>query len=282
MSFLTKHIAILTDFGLDDIYLGMMKAAIAGISPAARIIDLSHTIPRGDVQRAAFEAWRVRPYLPPETVLLAVVDPGVGTNRRAVAIKLPGLDCVGPDNGLFSFLLYSTDKYKAVELTNPHYQLRTISQTFHGRDVFAPAAAHLSQGLALEEFGPRIQDLVRIPDPLLKDMGAESIQGEIMHSDRFGNLISSIGRIEITDNNFSFKPWIPSFSTRTLIAQDYEVILPQGDVVPLGRTFSDVSKGEALAYIGSSSLLEIAINGGDAANALNLTPGDQIIFKIKG
>ena len=277
-----KHIAILTDFGLDDIYLGMMKAAIAGISPAAHIIDLTHAIPHGDVKRAAFEVWRVRSHLPPGTILLAVVDPGVGTNRRAVAIKLPGLYCVGPDNGLFSYLFYSTDKYKAVELMNPHYQLRTISHTFHGRDVFAPAAAHLARDVQLEEFGPIIQDLIRIPDPLLKDLGAGSIQGEIMHSDRFGNLITSIGRFDRTDDNLSFKPWFPSFSTRTLIAQDYEVILPQGDVVPLGRTFCDVPKGEALAYIGSSSLLEIAINGGNAAKTLNLSPGDEIVFKKKG
>ena len=277
-----KHIAILTDFGLDDIYLGMMKAAIAGISPTAHIIDLTHAIPHGDVKRAAFEVWRVRSHLPPGTILLAVVDPGVGTNRRAVAIKLPGLYCVGPDNGLFSYLFYSTDKYKAVELMNPHYQLRTISHTFHGRDVFAPAAAHLARDVQLEEFGPIIQDLIRIPDPLLKDLGAGSIQGEIMHSDRFGNLITSIGRFDRTDDNLSFKPWFPSFSTRTLIAQDYEVILPQGDVVPLGRTFCDVPKGEALAYIGSSSLLEIAINGGNAAKTLNLSPGDEIVFKKKG
>ncbi len=279
---MTKHIAILTDFGLNDTYVGMMKAAIASISPAARIIDLTHAIPPGDVQRAAFEAWRVRSYLPPGTILLAVVDPGVGTNRQAVAIELPGLYCVGPDNGLFSFLLYSTDKYKAAALMNPDYRLRTISHTFHGRDVFAPAAAHLAQDVPLEEFGPIIQDLVRIPDPLLVDLGAGSIQGEVMHSDHFGNLITSIGRFDIANDNLSFKPWIPSFSARTLIAHDYEVILPHGDVVPLGRTFGDVPRGEGLAYIGSSSLLEIAINGGNAAKTLRLNPGDEIIFKKKG
>lgn len=267
---------------MEDTYLGMMKAAIAGISPDARIIDLTHAIPPGDVRRAAFEAWRVRSYLPPETILLAVVDPGVGTNRRAIALKLPGLYCVGPDNGLFSFLLYSTDKYSAAELVNPHYQLQTISHTFHGRDIFAPAAAYLAQDVPLEEFGPITNELVRLPDPLLADLGAGSIQGEIMHSDLFGNLITSIGRFENTDDDLSFNPWIPSFSARTLTAQDYEVLLPQGNVVPLGRTFGDAPKGEALAYIGSSSLLEIAINGGDAAKTLNLTPGDEIIFKLKG
>lgn len=279
---LTKHIAIITDFGMDDTYLGMMKAAIAGISPAARIIDLTHAIPAGNVQRAAFEVWRVRPYLPPGTILLAVVDPGVGTKRRAIALKLPGLVCVGPDNGLFSFLLYSTDKYTAAELVNPRYQLLDISHTFHGRDIFAPAAAYLAQDIPLEDFGPITQELVRIPDPLLRDLGAGSIQGEIMHSDLFGNLITSIGKFDNTDDGLSLKPWIPSFSARTLIAQEYEVLLPQGNVVPLGRTFGDAQKGEALAYIGSSSLLEIAINGGDAAKTLNLTPSDEIIFKVKG
>ncbi len=279
---LTKHIAILTDFGMDDTYLGMMKAAIAGISPAARIIDLTHAIPAGNVQRAAFEVWRVRPYLPPGTILLAVVDPGVGTKRRAIALKLPGLVCVGPDNGLFSFLLYSTDKYTAAELVNPRYQLLDISHTFHGRDIFAPAAAYLAQDIPLEDFGPITQELIRIPDPLLRDLGAGSIQGEIMHSDLFGNLITSIGKFDNTDDGLSLKPWIPSFSARTLIAQEYEVLLPQGNVVPLGRTFGDAQKGEALAYIGSSSLLEIAINGGDAAKTLNLTPSDEIIFKVKG
>ncbi len=267
---------------MDDTYLGMMKAVIAGISPAARIIDLTHAIPSGDIQRAAFEAWRVRSYLPPETILLAVVDPGVGTKRRAIALQLPGLYCVGPDNGLFSFLLYSTDKYKAAELVNPHYQLQTISHTFHGRDVFAPAAAYLALDIPLEEFGPITQELVRLPDPLLEDLGTGAIQGEIMHSDLFGNLITSIGRFENADDGLSFKPWIPSFSAQTYIAQDYEVLLPQGNVVPLGRTFGDAPKGEALAYIGSSNLLEIAINGGNAAKTLNLTQGDEIIFKLKG
>ena len=141
---MTKYIALLTDFGLDDIYVGMMKAVAAAITPNVRFIDLTHSIPPGDIRRAAFEAWRVRPYLPPDTILLAVVDPGVGTDRREIAIQLPGLSCVGPDNGLFSWLLYTTDRYKAAALINHQYQLGTISHTFHGRDVFATAAAHLA------------------------------------------------------------------------------------------------------------------------------------------
>jgi len=279
---LTDHIAILTDFGLDDSYVGMMKAVIAGISPDAHIIDLTHTIPAGDIQRGAFEAWRVRSFLPPGTVLLGVVDPGVGTKRQAVAIKLPGLHCVGPDNGLFSFLLHSTETYEATTIMNPRFQLQTNSHTFHGRDIFAPAAAYLSQGISIAELGPVVPELVRIPNPLLEDLEPGSILGEILHSDHFGNLISSIGRFEGEGENTSFIPWIPSLSARTLNAQDFEVVLPQGDVVPLGGTFADVPQGEALAYIGSSGLLEIAINVGSAADSLGLSHGDEIIFKNRG
>jgi S-adenosylmethionine hydrolase len=279
---LTKHIAIFTDFGLEDTYLGMMKAVISGISPEARIIDLTHAIPAGDIQRGAFEAWRVRSFLPQGSILLGVVDPGVGTERNAVAIKLPDLYCVGPDNGLFSYLFRSTDKFEATALLNPRYHLHPTSQTFHGRDIFAPAAAYLTQDLPMAELGPVVPGLVRLPDPLLIESETGSIRGEIMDCDHFGNLITSVGTFEAAGDRISLTPWVPTLSARTISTRDFEVVLPRGDVVTLGGTFGDVPQGEALAFIGSSGLLEIAINGGSAAEVLGLSRGDEIFFTNKG
>lgn len=270
---MTAAIAILTDFGLDDTYVGVMKAVILKIHPAVQFIDLTHAIPPGDIRRGAFELWRVAGYLPAGAVLLGVVDPGVGTERKAIALDLGELKAVGPDNGLFSYLLFERELQAVVSLTSPDVRLANVSDTFQGRDVFAPAAAHLARGLQFSTFGPRLSRLVELEAPELSEESNRLIRGEIIHRDHFGNLITSIGRIVEQGPELRLVDWTGRGLTRKLIRATSALILPDGTQLPLGRTFGDVPIGEPLAYTGSTGLLEIAVNNGDASAALGLKPG---------
>ncbi|MCJ7717213.1 MAG: SAM-dependent chlorinase/fluorinase, partial [Anaerolineales bacterium] len=184
-------IALLTDFGFDDPYVGIMKGIIKEIAPGAEFIDLTHLIPAGDIQRGAFVLWQSARDLPPGTIFLSVVDPGVGTNRRAVYLQREGQIFIGPDNGLFSYLFYNAS-FTAWKLSNPEYQLDGPSTTFHGRDIFAPGAAYAALGISGSQFGDEVKSLTRLADPIFSRNG-NSIQGEIISKDRFGNLFTSLG-----------------------------------------------------------------------------------------
>ncbi|KPK90190.1 MAG: hypothetical protein AMJ88_16500, partial [Anaerolineae bacterium SM23_ 63] len=165
---LTTTIALLTDFGEQDVYVGIMKGVINGIAPHANMIDLTHSVPPGDIHKAAFELYQAVSYFPLGTIFLVVVDPGVGTARRPVALSWPERICVGPDNGIFTYLLATRGEPTSVELRSSAYRLKEVSNTFHGRDIFAPAAVHLACGVELEELGPPAKDLFRIPLPRLE------------------------------------------------------------------------------------------------------------------
>jgi S-adenosylmethionine hydrolase len=186
-------IAILTDFGTSDPFVGIMKGVIAQIAPGVPTIDLTHEIPPGDIRRAAVELWRSTPYFPNGTVFLCVVDPGVGTARRSVIVTgnlmqdrtEKAYTFVGPDNGTFTFLEHTLPAW---ELKSPSFALQGASSTFHGRDVYAPAAAYAALGHAGAEFGPPVKELVRLPLPRLKTSANGQLQGEILHADHFGNL----------------------------------------------------------------------------------------------
>jgi len=268
-------IAILTDFGTEDTYVGVMKSVILGIQPAARLIDLTHAIPRGSIRAGAFELWRAASYLPEGCILLGVVDPGVGTARRPVALAFDGLLAVGPDNGLFSYLLFERQLLGANELAAPELRLPQPSHTFHGRDVFAPAAAHLARGTALEAFGPPVLQLEQLPLPALRPTPG-AIEGEILHRDVFGNLVTSIGRLEQHGTALALQDWTGRGLQAGLDVRRCRLALPDGKSLPLGQTFADVPAGAALAYTGSTGLLEIAVNGGDAAELLGLNIGDVV------
>jgi S-adenosylmethionine hydrolase len=202
-------IALLTDFGLMDTYVAAMKAVILAKIPSATILDLTHDIAQGDIQHGAFEIWRVRSYLPAQTILVGVVDPGVGTARRPITIEFSGLICVGPDNGLFSYLMKTEAHSSAVvELNVSTLGLDQFSSTFHGRDLFAPTAAHLASDTSFLASGTPITDPQHLPSPLLSVKLGVSLQGEILHIDHFGNLITSIGRLTPMDKKIRFSPWL--------------------------------------------------------------------------
>ena len=200
-------IALLTDFGLTDAYTGVLHGVIAGIAPQVRVIDLTHQLPPGDVRRAAFTLWQASLFFPAGTIFLCVVDPGVGTGRRGVALVWEDRVYVGPDNGAATYLVVRDGAPLAYELTAGEYRLDPVSSTFHGRDIFAPAAAHLASGLDPSRLGPNIQDLVLLTLPNLGHTG-RTVRGEILHADHFGNCLTSIGRLREQGDSLALEPWL--------------------------------------------------------------------------
>lgn len=275
-------ISILSDFGLEDTYVAAMKAVIYAVAPSEQILDLTHAIPPGDIARGAIELWRITPALPVDTVILAVVDPGVGTNRRAIAFRNEKFTCVGPDNGLFTYLLDQKALDSVVELANPDYYSGFSSTTFHGRDIFAPAAAHLARGVALHEFGPQVDEPMRLPVPRLTMEEPDSVQGEVLYADRFGNLVTSIGVLAYSDAALLLEPWIEDAQSLEMTGTKPIVALPDGTLLRLSDAFGDVPEGTLTAYIGSAGLLEIAVNGGDASSATGLRRGEAIQLRLRG
>jgi S-adenosylmethionine hydrolase len=275
-------IAVLTDFGTKDTYVGVMKGVIASIAPQARVIDLTHEVPPGDVRQAAFKLWQAVPFFPDGTIFEVVVDPGVGTRRRAVAVAWSMRLFVLPDNGIMTYLLASAPASKAVELVTPTFRLNPVSSTFHGRDVFAPASAHLARGIPLDDLGPPAGELVHFPLPRLSLGAGPRFEGEILHADRFGNLITSLGRFDRRTDSLAFLPWLPVAEKADFPSADLWIRLEDGTRLPLSNTFGDVAEAGLVAYIGSEGLIEVAVNRGSAAEKLGLQPGSPVELTYEG
>ncbi len=250
-------ITLLTDFGMRDIYVGTIEGVIANLNPQLRLIHLTNDIPPQNIAAASFCLATSYAYFPWGTVHLAIVDPGVGSSRRGVAIQIDRGYLVGPDNGLFTGVLRESPAIIAVELINPRYW-RTFqpSLTFHGRDIFAPIAAHLASGVAIIELGETIDPLTlrQLNSPAI-EISQSKIHGSIQYIDRFGNLITNIPATAVTDRSWQIA-----------IA---DLIIPQ---VP---TYSSVDRGELIALVDSSGWIEIAVNGGNAATRMGLSPTEQ-------
>jgi len=269
-------IALLTDFGTRDIYVGVMKAVLARMAPHARTIDLTHEIPPGDVSRAAFRLWQAAPYFPSDTVFLCVVDPGVGGERRPIALAWGDRVGIGPDNGVFSYLQYASEPDAVIEILPERIGVSQWSDTFHGRDLFAPAAAHVVEGGSVESLGAPITGIKCLPVPRLEFAPSGRVRGELLFPDRFGNWTTSIGFLSPEGNEIRLQPWIAGFPETLLPLAGLKVILPDRPPLILHRTFSEVPAGEPLAYIGSDGLLEIAVNQGSATDILSLHQGLEI------
>lgn len=279
---MSATIALLTDFGTQDAYVGIMKGVIARIAPRAQVIDITHDIPPGDVRRAAFELFHAISYFPNGTIFAIVVDPGVGTSRRPIAISWSAMTCVGPDNGVFTYTLTAKSPDKIIELKSPTYHLHPISNTFHGRDIFAPVAAHLATGVDVAELGPIAQDLIQLHLPKLALLEGPTVHGEIMHADRFGNLITSLGALRLEGDDVLLEPWLPHCPPARLPYAGLRIHLPNGVFLNLSNTFSDAPVGEAVAYIGSKGLLEVGINQARAIDVFPFSSGQEIILSYKG
>jgi S-adenosyl-L-methionine hydrolase (adenosine-forming) len=251
-----------SDFGQRDWFTGVVRGVIYGLCPEAHIVDLAHDIPPGAVARAAFVLEAATPDFPPGSVHLAVVDPGVGTARRALAVRARGQYFVGPDNGILEWGL-ADPQAEARSLTDERWFRAPVSRTFHGRDVFAPVAAHLARGVALERFGPRISDAVRLDRPA-PAMDGEALVGRVMYVDRFGNALTDLSGDAIAAA-------FPRVSEERL-----EIEAGTRVVRGLARSYGDAGVGTIVAIMGSSGRLEIAQVGGDAASRLGLGEGDPV------
>jgi S-adenosylmethionine hydrolase len=255
-------ITLTTDFGTHDWFVGTLKGVIAGIAPKANIIDLSHDLPPGDIRGGAFALAASCRFFPKGTVHVAVVDPGVGSRRKAIAVQTASGVFVGPDNGVLSWALVN-EKAKAVHaLENEAYFLKPVSQTFHGRDVFAPVAAHLSRGVPIKKFGPALKDFVRLdwPEPRRQRGG---IEGEVVYIDRFGNAITNL-------------------ESGLLLGSDWascEVYAKRRRVCPLNTFYQNVALKTPVALVGSSGFLEIAVNGGSAEKLLGVRIGARVVLR---
>jgi len=255
-------VTLLSDFGTDDAYVGIMKGVILSIAPAARLVDLTHAVPPQDVVAGALLLRSAVDYFPIGTVHLAVVDPGVGSTRKPVAVVTNRGLLVGPDNGLLYPAASAMGLREARRLEREELFLQPVSRTFHGRDVFAPAAAHLAAGTRAESLGPILAELqpLALSPPLVRD---GMISGEVIHVDHFGNLITSVPATLLTQ-----------------VGPAPLVVHPEsrGDL-PLLGSYSDVDEGAPLALVGSWGQIEIAVRNGHAARELGIGVGARIVVK---
>jgi hypothetical protein len=253
---MARIIALLTDFGTVDPYLGAMKGAILSVCPEATLVDLVHEVPAHDVLAGALALEAAYPAFPAGTVFVAVVDPGVGSARRGLAIQAGEHVLVGPDNGLFTFVLRAHPEARVHAIVNAALGRAPVSPVFHGRDVFGPVAAHLARGLALEDVGPRVGDamVLDVPSPRrLEDGGLEAV---VVHVDRFGNLTTNLSARECQGP--ALHVWVG------------------GVVVPFVGSYADVPRGAPCALLGSSGRLEVAVREGSAAVALRAGKGTPV------
>ncbi len=243
-------ITLTTDFGHSDHYVGAMKGVIASINPDAVVLDITHGIPPFDVMRGALALRAAAPYFPAGTIHVVVVDPGVGGERRPIAVKAGGFVLVGPDNGVLSLMYPEGEAPEARLIENPDFMLEHVSSTFHGRDVFAPAAAHLSRGRPFVEVGRPVRDLQRlaVPSPCRRE---GLIVGRVLYVDSFGNLVTNI----------------PSDGVDDVAVVEVEGRALRG-VLP---SYAYAPRGELAAVRGSTGLVEIAANMGDAARMLGVS-----------
>lgn len=251
-----------SDFGHGDWFVGVVHGVIHAVCPEARVVDLTHDIPPGHITRAAFVLEASAPDFPPGTVHLAVVDPGVGTNRRPLAVGGRGQVFVGPDNGLLEWALADPDAQVHVA-SERRYLREPVSRTFQARDVFAPVAAHLARGETLAAFGARIDDPVRLERPRPRRLDGRWV-GRVAFVDHFGNAITDLTEQDLSD---AF-PMVPETGLRVLVAGR--------TLRGLARAYGDQKVGTLLAIIGSSGRLEIAQVGGNAADRLGLGEGDEV------
>jgi len=259
-------VTLTSDFGIQDSYVGTMKGVILRIYPAAKLVDLTHQVSPQDVLEASLVLEGAYRYFPEGTVHLTVVDPGVGTSRRAILLQAGPFYFVGPDNGIFTRVLGSEPEARVFAIENPHYRLSQISDTFHGRDIFAPVAAYLAQGIDPAEFGPQITDPVLLPLPLPRRWGNQ-IQGEVVSIDGFGNVITNVSRRLLDD---------------AAVAGGFRITINGKAIEQIHRSYQDADLGRILALFGSTDLLEIAVAGGRADRRLGVGKGDPFLIELKG
>jgi S-adenosylmethionine hydrolase len=253
-------ITLTTDFGTRDAYVASMKGVLLALCPSATLVDITHEIPPQDIRAGAYLLDQACRWFPRGAIHLAVVDPGVGGARRPIAIRTERHTFVGPDNGLLSRACARQRALEVVQIADRCYALPEVSRTFHGRDLFAPAAAHLAQGLPLSDLGPPVPDWVRLPD-LKPIRSGDALTGSVIHIDRFGNAVTNV-----------LEPDFRAF----VGAAPFEIVIRSTRLTALSESYDAVPTGAPLAIFGSGGELEISVNGGDASVGFEIQRGDTL------
>ncbi len=261
-------ITLLSDFGLKDSYVAEMKAVISTICPEARIVDISHSIEKFNIRMGAFVLASAARYFPKGTIHVAVVDPSVGTKRRALLLETKHAFYLGPDNGLLILAAYREGILHVYQITKPKFLLSRLSSTFHGRDVFAPAAAHLTRGTPSHDFGSEISDY-EVPTFTKPVSKAGKLKGEVLHIDDFGNVITNIASKDLKRIGAKLKDALK------ITLEDKSL------QVRFSTTYGDVTDKSMLVLIGSHDFLEIAVNQGSASKKLGIKVGDAITVSVE-
>ena len=254
-------ITLLTDFGEQDYFVGAMKGVILSISPDARIVDISHQVPPQDIEAAAFNLLNCYKDFPARTIHVAVVDPGVGSNRRAILIECAGQFFIGPDNGLFSWICEREKDWTAIHITNRRFFRQPVSNTFHGRDIFAPVAAHLAKGIAPRDLGEPQPDIVRLPPLAPKASDDHTLEGRIIHIDRFGNCITNLTAADLSSRN---------------APTSWKLLIGTAEVSELREFFAESKAGEIFCIVGSAGFVEVCARNDSAAELLAIKRGDEV------
>lgn len=257
-------ITLTTDFGTKDYYVSAMKGVILRIHPQAQIVDITHDIPDYDIMGGAYILKSVYENFPEGTIHVAVIDPGVGSDRRGIIVKVKNHFFVGPDNGLFS-LIAEGENSEAVEISNPKFWNPAVSSTFHGRDIFAPVAAHLANGTDIHEFGNKIDGITQLTwgKPTT---GENYIHGIVLHIDKFCNIISNITREEFECIRKS----------RSFIVQ-----IRNAKITKIHQFYSETEPGDMVCLFGSSGFMEISVNQGHASKLLGMSKNDPVFIEFK-
>ena len=255
-----KTIALLTDFGVKDYFVGAMKGAILAINSHAQIVDITHEIEPQAIKSASFTLRACYKNFPKKTIFVAVVDPGVGSERRAILVETDEYFFVAPDNGLLSFIFDEANKFRVFELTNQQFFAEKVSATFHGRDIFAPIAAHLSNGISANEFGRGIRDFVFLEENKPRKISENEIEAEIIEIDRFGNLITNLKREDLPEK--------------------FVLEIGGTHIEKLQNYFAENQPGEVFMIFGSADFLEIVAFQDSAESLLKAEIGQKITVKI--
>ncbi len=258
-------ITLTTDFGMSDHYVAAMKGVILTRCPGAQLVDITHDISAYGILAAAYAIHQSASWFPQGTVHLVIVDPGVGTERRGILVQAGGQSFIAPDNGVLSFILSHYPKARVYELTNRKLWLEPLSDTFHGRDVFAPVAAALASGLVKRNgVGKRFREAEVLRDLAPKAKGRREWGGVVLSTDRFGNVITNFSRVD-----FGF-----------IATTGFEVRAGGRRVNSFRRTFGEAREGQIFAYFGSSGYLELGMNQRSAASALDVGAGDRVVLRL--
>lgn len=259
----SRIVTFTTDFGLSDPFVGIMHGVVLNIQPETTIVDISHAVASYDIFDGAWTIAQAYRFFPPRTVHVVVVDPGVGSERRPIIVETDNYIFVAPDNGVLSLVERREEKFVVRHVTADRYFLQPVSQTFHGRDVFAPVAGWLSKGVAPAEFGPEISDYVRLPLRKVERVGENSLRGEVMKVDKFGNLITNIGEV---DAPALFSHQVGGVS----------ILIAGETITRICKSYAEGGDEELFAIVGSSGYLEIAARQASAAERLDATVGTPV------